>query len=94
MRKNPVLTTFAKSEKGEDFLPAPTLLIFAAPPPGDPTQAVGRALQPQAAAKPIILHYVAAHNAFVKQAAKALVAYRALERLGLEVKTTLYGRAA
>jgi hypothetical protein len=94
MVKNPVLTSYAKSEKGEDFLPAPTLVILAAPPPGDPTQAIGRGLQPQAPAKPIILHYVAAEPTFVKQAAKCLKVYRGLERLGLEVKTNLYGRAA
>lgn len=94
MRKQVVLTTYAKSEKGEDFLPPPTLLILAAPPPSDPTQAIGRGLQPQAGAKPIVLHYVAAHAAFVKQASRALEAYRRLARLGLEVKTTIYGEAA
>lgn len=88
MARNPVLTTYAKAEKGEDFRPPPTLVIFASPPPADPSQAMGRGLQPQAPATPILLHYVDGHKVFEKQAYKALRVYR--ER-GLRVMTDVRG---
>jgi len=69
MKGNPVVATYGVAAKGGDFQPPPTLAILAAPR-SDVRQAMGRALQPQAPHKPMILDYVYSHPALVKQAHK------------------------
>lgn len=76
MKANPVVATFGSCAKGTDFDPPPTLCIVAAPR-SDVRQAMGRALQPQAPCRPILLDVVDGEPKLVSQAMRRAKHYKA-----------------
>ncbi|NIP94797.1 MAG: hypothetical protein GWO24_15660, partial [Akkermansiaceae bacterium] len=75
MRGSPVVATYGSCAKGGDFNPPPTLLILASPR-ADVRQAMGRALQPQAPCRTIILDLVDGHQRLIKMARGRLRIYQ------------------
>jgi superfamily II DNA or RNA helicase len=77
MERNPVIATYGIASKGVDFQPAPTALVFGSPA-GDVRQARGRALQPQAEMRPLIVDVVdVGHIAFMELAVRRARDYTA-----------------